>query len=94
MKRLIPLALLAFGACSTMTITESERRWKALEGDEVWVATDYQTTVHGVKDCPKLAASKGEVKACKVKGGRVVDGQGLFVSGPNHTPDLCPSCVK
>jgi len=93
MKRLLLLALLAVGACST-TVTETERRWKAIEGKDMWMVTEYGTTVHGVKDCPKLAASKGQVKACKVQKGRVVDEQGLYASGPGVHPDLCPTCVK
>lgn len=93
MRRMLVLAVLAIGACST-TVTEQERRWKALDGKQMWMVTEYGTTVHGVKDCPKLAAAKAPAKPCTVKKGRVMDEQGLYATGPGVLPDLCPTCVK
>lgn len=93
MKRLIPIVLLAVGACST-TVTEQERRWKSMNGHEVFIETGYSTTVHEEEKCPKLAQAKGPVKKGTVKGQRVQDDQGMFVGGPGHLPDLCPTCVK
>ncbi len=93
MKRLVPLVLLFFAACS-MTVTEQERRWKAIEGDDVFIETGYGTTIHEQEKCPKLAEAKGPVKKGRIKGGRVMDDQGMFVGGPGHKPDLCPTCVR
>jgi hypothetical protein len=92
MRKLMALALLAVGACST-TVTEEERRWKNIEGHEVFIATDYGTTVHEVDNCPGLAKAK-TVKKGRVKDARIVDEQGLYASAPGVRADLCPTCVK
>jgi hypothetical protein len=94
MKLAIALGLLGLAGCTTIYATENERRWKDLDGRKVWMVTDYGTTVHGVQDCPKLAASKGQVKTCTVQKGRVVDEQGLYATGPEVRADLCATCVK
>ena len=93
MKKLLALALLAVGACST-TVTEEERRWKNIEGHEVFIQSDYGMTVHEIDTCPKLAMTKNPVKKGRVKDARVMDDQGLYASGPNVRADLCPTCVK
>lgn len=93
MRRLLLLTTLAIGACST-TVTEEERRWKAIEGHEVFIVTDYGTTVHEEEKCPKLAQAKNPAKKGRVKGGRIMDDQGFFASGPGVRADLCPTCVR
>ncbi len=93
MRKLTVLALLAVGACST-TVTEEERRWKSIEGHEVFIQTDYGTTIHEVDNCPKIAQARNPVKKGRIKGGRVMDDQGFFASAPGVRADLCPTCVK
>jgi len=94
MKRTLALALLALAGCNPMNVTPDEKRWSSLSGDPVYVVSGHKMIVHANQACPELANPKGDVIPCVVKGGRLVDANGLFLNSEREKPPLCPQCVR
>jgi hypothetical protein len=92
----IPRALFLIAALAAChhDVTDDDRRWSHLDGKQVYVVTGYSTMVHGNKDCPALAQSKGELRECRVENGRLVDSNGLFVGSPRERQPLCEQCIR
>lgn len=87
------LVVLGLAAC-VMDVTPEDRKWRSLENETVLLVTGYSTMLHAKKDCPDLAAAKGEVKIFTVKGGRLTDANGNFFGSERERQPLCASCVK
>jgi hypothetical protein len=87
------LLVLGLAACETATSTD-EKRWSHLNNDVVYLAKGHEKIVHANPDCPKLAASKGDIIKCKVKHGRLMDESGIYMNGPEEQLPLCSSCVR
>jgi hypothetical protein len=53
----------------------------------------YEKIVHSSEDCESLKTARGTPVKCKVKDGRLIDGNGQYMNGPETRFALC-SCVR
>ena len=93
MKKLLALALL-LGGCGQFDVTPDEKRWSSLNGETVFVVKGATPVVHAKGECPEVQNPKGDVLKATVRGGRLVDANGLYLNSEREKPPLCPLCVR
>ena len=93
LRRIAAAALLAVAGCQ-IDSTPDQKRWRSLNGEDVYVVNNATPVVHGKPNCPELANPKGEILPCRVKSGRLQKADGTYFGSDREILPLCPSCVR
>ena len=93
MKRLIAILAIALVIPACMHKSQTEQRWSDLNGKQVILMDGYEKVVHSNPECSKLKAARGTPVTCRVKDGRLIDGNGEYKNGPETRFALC-TCVE